>query len=71
MKLKDVELKEGEVLEIGYFNNKGRESLEGRRYQVVSGRGFELIKDGAPEVEVYKTNNGYASKFIMKKKGLI
>lgn len=71
MKLKDVNLKENEVLEIGYFNNKGREYLEGRRYQVVSGIGFELIKDGAPETEVYKTEKGYASKFIMKKKGLI
>lgn len=71
MKLKDVELKEGEVLEIGYFNNKGFEYLECGRYQVVSGRGFELIKDGSPETDVYKTDKGYASKFIMKKKGLI
>lgn len=71
MKLKDVELKENEVLEIGYFNNKGNEYVENGRYQVLSGWAFNHIKECIPEIEVIKNNKGYATKFIMRKKGLI
>lgn len=71
MKLKDLNLKKGEVLEIGYFNNKGHECIEKGRYQVISGTAFETLKKNSPLIGVIKTKCGYASEFIARKKGLI
>lgn len=69
MRLKDLKLKKGEVLAIGFFNNNGKEYLRKGKYQVVKGWAFDTIKENY-DTEVVKVNAVYATQFIAKKMGV-
>lgn len=69
MRLKDLELKKGEVLAIGFFNNNGKERLIRGKYQVVNGWAFDTIKENY-DTEIVKVNGVYATQFIAKKMGV-
>lgn len=66
MRLKDLELKKGEILRIGYFNNNGKECLISNKYQLLAGWAFDEIKKHY-DTEVYKVKYGYATKFIAER----
>ena len=66
MKLKDLKLKNGEILAIVFFNNNGKECLIKEKYQVVKGWAFDKIKENY-DTEVYKVKYGYATKFIAER----
>lgn len=66
MRLKDLELKKGETLRIGYFNNNGQECLISNKYQLLTRWAFDKIKENY-DTDVYKVKYGYATKFIAER----
>lgn len=66
MRLKDLKLKKGETLRIGYFNNNGQECIIANKYQILTGWAFDKIKENY-DTEVYKVKYGYATKFIAER----
>ena len=63
--LKELNNNKELVVEIGYFNNNGKEWFDKGRYQSLKGWAAEHSTQSLNEF--YKTEKGFASKFIFER----